>query len=279
MATKKVNKTVSAPVSKDETFVSLTMAKGLTENETAIEEKLHALYNIQKADTAIDKIYLLRGELPLEVKDIEDEIEGLKTRIANNKADIETLEAAISANRQKVVDDQEAIAKYKGQQDNVKNNREYESIEHEIEFQELDIQAAEKHIKDDSIAIEKKNGVIEETTARLTMREEDLAGKKKELEAIVEETAREEEKLLAERAALEAKVDERMLAAYNRVRNSTKNRLAVVAVKDGACTGCFNQIPPQRQLDILSNKKIIVCEYCGRILVNPSFDSSENAEK
>lgn len=278
MATKKVNKTVSAPISKDETFVSLTMAKGLAENEIAIEEKLQALYNIQKADTAIDKIYLLRGELPLEVKDIEDEIEGLKTRIANNQADIAALEAAISANRQKVTDDEDAVAKYKAQQDNVKNNREYESIEHEIEFQELDIQAAQKHIKDDTIAIEKKNAVIEETTARLSMREEDLEGKKKELEAIVEETAKEEEKLLAERAALEAKVDERMLAAYTRVRNSTKNRLAVVSVKDGACTGCFNQIPPQRQLDILSNKKIIVCEYCGRILVNPSFDTTENAE-
>lgn len=278
MATKKVNKTVSAPISKDETFVSLTMAKSLTENETAIEEKLHALYNIQKADTAIDKIYLLRGELPLEVKDIEDEIEGLKTRIANNQADIQVLETAIANNRQKVADDREAIAKYKAQQDNVKNNREYESIEHEIEFQEFDIQAAEKHIKDDTIAIEKKNGVIEETSARLQMREEDLDAKKKELEAIVEETAKEEEKLLAERAVLEAKVDERMLAAYTRVRNSTKNRLAVVTVKDGACSGCFNQIPPQRQLDILSNKKIIVCEYCGRILVNPSFDAAENAE-
>jgi len=278
MATKKVNKTVSAPVSQDETFVSLTMAKGLTENENAIEEKLHALYNIQKADTAIDKIYLLRGELPLEVKDIEDEIEGLKTRISNNQADIDALEAAIAANRQKVTDAQEAIAKYKAQQDNVKNNREYESIEHEIEYQELDIQAAQKHVKDDTIAIEKKKAVIDETAARLKMREEDLEGKKKELEAIVEETAKEEEKLLADRAVLEEKVDERMLAAYTRVRNSTKNRLAVVTVKDGACSGCFNQIPPQRQLDIMSNKKIIVCEYCGRILVNPSFDASQDAE-
>lgn len=278
MATKKVNKTVSAPVSQDETFVSLTMAKGLSENENAIEEKLQALYNIQKADTAIDKIYLLRGELPLEVKDIEDETEGLKTRIANNQADIDAFEAAIASNRQKVVDDQELIAKYKAQQDNVKNNREYESIEHEIEFQELDIQAAQKHIKDDTIAIEKRKSIIEDTKVRLQMREDDLADKKKELEAIVEETAREEERLLAERAQLEAKVDERMLAAYNRVRNSTKNRLAVVTVKDGACSGCFNQIPPQRQLDIMSNKKIIVCEYCGRILVNPSFDTGKDAE-
>ena len=278
MATKKENKTVSAPVTKDETFVSLTMAKGLTENEKAIEEKLHALYDIQKADTAIDKIYLLRGELPLEVKDIEDEIEGLKTRIANNQAEIDRYEAVIAENRQKLVDDQEIIAKYKAQQDNVKNNREYESIEHEIEFQELDIQAAQKHIKDDTIAIEKKKAVIDETAALLAMREEDLESKKKELEAIVEETSKEEEKLLAERSQLEAKVDERMLAAYNRVRNSTKNRLAVVTVKGGACTGCFNQIPAQRQLDILSNKKIIVCEYCGRILVNPSFDAQENAE-
>lgn len=278
MATKKVNKTVSAPVSQDETFVSLTMAKGLSENENAIEEKLQALYNIQKADTAIDKIYLLRGELPLEVKDIEDETEGLKTRIANNQADIDAFEAAIASNRQKVVDDQELIAKYRAQQDNVKNNREYESIEHEIEFQELDIQAAQKHIKDDTIAIEKRKSIIEDTKVRLQMREDDLADKKKELEAIVEETAREEERLLAERSQLEAKVDERMLAAYNRVRNSTKNRLAVVTVKDGACSGCFNQIPPQRQLDIMSNKKIIVCEYCGRILVNPSFDTGKDAE-
>jgi len=278
MATKKENKTVSAPVTKDETFVSLTMVKGLTDNEKAVEEKLHALYNIQQADTAIDKIYLQRGELPLEVKDIEDEIEGLKTRIANNQADIEKLEDAMAANRQKVTDDQEAIAKYKAQQDNVKNNREYESIEHEIEFQELDIQAAEKHIKDDAVVIEKKKAIIEETNGRLKMREEDLAAKKQELEAIVEETAKEEAKLLAIRGELEAKVDERMLAAYNRVRNSTKNRLAVVTVKDGACTGCFNQIPAQRQLDIKSNKKIIVCEYCGRILVDSSFDAQKDAE-
>ena len=275
MATKKVNKTVSAPVSQDETFVSLTMAKGLSENENAIEEKLQALYNIQKADTAIDKIYLLRGELPLEVKDIEDETEGLKTRIANNQADIDAFEAAIASNRQKVVDDQELIAKYRAQQDNVKNNREYESIEHEIEFQELDIQAAQKHIKDDTIAIEKRKSIIEETKVRLQMREDDLADKKKELEAIVEETAKEEERLLAERSQLEAKVDERMLAAYNRVRNSTKNRLAVVTVKDGACSGCFNQIPPQRKLDIAQGKKIIVCEYCGRILVKPEFKDED----
>lgn len=278
MATKKATKAVpAAPVSNDETFVSISINKGLSDSESAVEEKLHALYNIQKVDTAIDKIVLLRGELPLEVQEIEDEIEGYRTRIANNQADIDRLEAAIAGYRQRIADAGENLARYKAQQDNVKNNREYESISHEIEYQELDIMTCEKHVKEDAFEIDNKKISIADTEERLKMRQEDLEAKKTELASIVEETAREEEKLLAERKALEAKVDERMLVAYTRVRNSTRNHLAVVAVKDGACSGCFNQIPPQRQIDIASNKKIIVCEYCGRILVNPSFDS-ENAE-
>lgn len=274
--TKKATKVTAAPVPQDETFVSLTMSKSAGDADAiAIEDKLHALYNIQQVDTEIDKIYLLRGELPLEVKDIEDEIEGLKTRIANSKSEVDAYEAQISVNKQKIVEAQEAIAKYTAQQEKVKNNREYESIGKELEFQDLEIQAANKHIKDDQILSEEKKQIIADTEARLALREEDLAGKKAELETIVEETAKDEEKLLAEREALAAKIDQRMLNAYNRVRSNTKNKLAVVTVQRDACGGCFNKIPSQRQLDINSSKKIIVCEYCGRILVSSSFAKGE----
>ncbi len=279
MATKKAKTVAAAPVSKDETFVSLTMSKAAGDSDAvAIEDKLHALYNIQQLDTQIDKIYLLRGELPLEVKDIEDEVEGLKTRIANYEKDLAAAEAQIAGNKQKITEAEEAIAKYTAQQEKVKNNREYESIGKELEFQDLEIQSANKHIKDDQILCEEKKAAIEDTKARLAMREEDLSGKKAELETIVEETAKDEERLLKEREALAAKVDQRMLNAYDRVRSNTKNKLAVVTVQRDACGGCFNKIPSQRQLDINSNKKIIVCEYCGRILVSSQFASQSKEQ-
>lgn len=272
VTTKKATKVTAAPELQDETFVSLTMSKTAAEADAiAIEDKLHALYNIQQVDTRIDRIHLLRGELPLEVKDIEDEIEGLRTRIENNRNELKAFEAQIAVNKQKIIEAEEAIAKYTAQQEKVKNNREYESIGKELEFQDLEIQAANKHIKDDQILSEEKKQIIADTEARLALREEDLAGKKAELETIVEETAKDEQKLLAEREVLAAKIDRRMLNAYDRVRSNTKNKLAVVTVQRDACGGCFNKIPSQRQLDINSSKKIIVCEYCGRILVSSSF--------
>ena len=272
MATSKA-KTVATPIDKGETFVSLSMDKKLGDSDSlAIEEKLHTLYKIQQTDTKIDKIYLLRGELPLEVQDIEDEVEGLKTRIANANDEIAAAESAKANNNAKIAESEEALAKYNAQRDNVKNNREYDSISKEIEFQELEKLTCEKRNREANFLIEEKKALIEETQKTLTLREEDLAGKRKELETIVEETAKDEEALLKEREALVSVLDERMVIAYNKVRSNTKNKLAVVTVKRDACGGCFNKIPPQRQIDIASSKKIIVCEYCGRILVNSDFE-------
>ena len=275
MATSKA-KTVAAPIDKEETFVSLSMAKNLGESDSlAIEDKLHTLYKIQQTDTKIDKIYLLRGELPLEVQDMEDEVEGLKTRIANAKADIESAESANAGNRARFTESEEALVKYNEQRDNVKNNREYDSITKEIEYQELEKLTCEKRIREANLLIEEKKALIAETESLLALREEDLANKRKELECIVEETAKDEEVLLKEREALISKLDERMVIAYNKVRSNTKNKLAVVTVKRDACGGCFNKIPPQRQIDISSSKKIIVCEYCGRILVSSDFEKKD----
>ena len=268
-------KVAAAPVDQEETFVSLAMAKNLGDSEASVEEKLRALYKIQQTDTAVDKIYLLRGELPLEVKDIEDEIEGLNTRIANAKADIEAAGEKITACEHRISEAEEALAKYNEQRDNVKNNREFESISKEIEYQELEITAARKHIGEAKLLIDARNGLVEDTQAILALRNDDLAAKRKELESIVAETAKDEERLNAQRAELITKIDQRMLNAYERVRKNTHNKLAVVTVQRDACGGCFNKIPPQRRLDIEASKRIIVCEYCGRILVSSSFGKEE----
>ena len=277
MATTKA-KTKAMPIDQDETFVSLSMAKNLGDNDSvAIEEKLHTLYRIQQTDTTIDRIHLLRGELPLEVQDIEDEVEGLKTRIANAKDEIAAAESAIATHRAQITECEEALAKYNAQRDNVKNNREYESISKEIEYMDLQKQFCEKKIRESNLLIEEKKALVAETEEHLKLREEDLDNKRKELETIVKETAKDEAQLMKEREELVAKIDERMFIAYNKVRENTKNKLAVVTVKRDACGGCFAKIPPQRQLDIASSKKIIVCEYCGRILVNSDFEK-ENKE-
>ena len=268
-------KVAAAPVDQEETFVSLAMAKNLGDSESSVEEKLRALYKIQQTDTEIDKIYLLRGELPLEVKDIEDEIEGLNTRIANAKADIAAAGEKITVCERRIAEAEDALAKYNEQRDNVKNNREFESISKEIEYQELEITAARKHIGEAKLLIDARNGLVEDTQAILALRNDDLAAKRKELESIVAETAKDEERLLAERAELVTKIDQRMLNAYERVRKNTHNKLAVVTVQRDACGGCFNKIPPQRRLDIEASKRIIVCEYCGRILVSSSFGKEE----
>lgn len=275
MATTKA-KTIATPIDKDETFVSLSISKNFNDNDSvAIEEKLRTLYKIQQTDTKIDRIYLLRGELPLEVQDIEDEVEGLKTRISNAKEEIAAAEFATNSNRAKIAECEEALAKYNEQRDNVKNNREYDSISKEIEFQDLEKQTCEKRIREANFLIEEKKQLVAETEARLAMREEDLAAKRQELATIVEETAKDEEALVKERETLAAKLDERMMIAYTKVRSNTKNKLAVVTVKRDACGGCFAKIPPQRKLDIDSSKKIIVCEYCGRILVSSEFEKEE----
>lgn len=270
MATKKVNK-IETPIDQKETFVSLQ--KNMSDTDAvAMEEKLRTLYKIQQTDSKIDKIYLLRGELPLEVQDLEDEIAGLQTRISNAKAEIEQLTQQNANYRNRIEESKRDIAKYEAQRDNVKNNREYDSITKEIEFQDLDQQVSLKRIKENDVEILQRNEVLSDAAQKLSLREADLVEKKKELETIVEETAKEEAVLLKEKEALAATLDERMIVAYNRVRSNAHNHLAVVTVNRDACGGCFNKIPPQRQLDIRESKKIIVCEYCGRILVSPEFE-------
>ena len=274
MATKKkVNKIVT-PIDQRETFVSLQ--KNMADTDSiAMEQKLHTLYRIQQTDTKIDKIYLLRGELPLEVQDLEDEIAGLQTRINNAKAEIKDIEKVNAEHKHTIEESKHLVAKYDAQRDNVKNNREYESITKEIEYQDLEQQVAAKKIRENEALISEKKQLIEETQQTLSLRESDLVEKKKELETIVEETAKEEETLLKEREALVGQIDERMMVAYTKVRANAHNKLAVVTVTRDACGGCFNKIPPQRRLDIEESKKIIVCEYCGRILVSSAFEKED----
>ncbi len=240
--------------------------------EFTIEERLEALYNLQQIVTKIDKIRILRGELPAEVQDIEDEVAGLKTRIDNCNLEIENLNAKISAKKNDISVAREIIAKKEVDQNNIKNNREYDAITKEIEFQNLDIQLSEKHINDFTIEEAQKQEELANAMKRLEERSEDLSQKKAELDNIIAETRQEEDALLNEVNVLEEKIEERLLVAFKRIRKNARNGLAVVTVERDACGGCFNKIPPQRQLDIKMRKKIIVCEYCGRILVDNYFE-------
>ena len=274
MATSKKNNTVIPPVVEGETFTSLQIAKDLG-SDVSVETKLRLLYRLQQTDSKIDKIYLLRGELPLEVQDLEDSIEGLKTRIANLEKEIKDGAEFIAQKKQDMVSSKALIEKYEAQRNNVKNNREYDSLSKEIEFQTLEIELAEKKIGDTNKALVDKKDALANATAVLEGREIDLNNKRKELETIVEETQKEEEDLLKLVAELEEQIEPRMLNAYRKVRSNLRNKLAVVTVKRDACGGCFNKIPPQRQLDIALSKKIIVCEYCGRILISPEFENEQ----
>ncbi len=269
MATKK-NNTAVPPVIEGETFASLQIAKNM---DTDMEAKLKLLYKLQKTDSKIDQIYLLRGELPLEVQDLEDDVAGLETRIANANKAIEEGEAFIAQKKHDIVSSKALIEKYEAQRNNVKNNREYDSLSKEIEFQDLEVQLSEKKINDTLKSIAQKKELLSEVSEELEGRKIDLENKKKELESIVEETRKDEEQLLKESEEIQGKIDPRMLNAYKKVRSNARNKLAVVTVKRDACGGCFNKIPPQKQLDIAASKKIIVCEYCGRILVSPEFDN------
>jgi len=219
-------------------------------------------------DTAIDKIRILRGELPLEVQDLEDEIEGLQTRVSKFDEDIESLDKSINGKKQEIANAQELIKKYAEQQNNVRNNREYDSLSKEIEFQTLEIELSEKRIREFTVKIDEKKVVIGESTEVLDGRKLDLENKNKELDDIIDETKKEEDVMEKKSAKLEEIIEERLVSAYKKIRGNARNGLAVVPVERDACGGCFNKIPPQRQLDIASRKKIIVCEYCGRILVD-----------
>jgi hypothetical protein len=258
------------------------MATNKTEagvKEMTIAEKLRALYELQQVGTSIDKIRILRGELPLEVQDLEDEIEGLQTRVSKFEEDIETLNKSIAGKKTEIANAQSLIKKYEEQQNNVRNNREYDSLSKEIEFQTLEIELCEKRINEFTAQISDKTEVIEESRTQLNERSGDLEVKRKELSDIVSETKKEEEQLEKKSEDIKGILDERLQSAYNKIRSNARNGLAVVSVERDACGGCYNKIPPQRQLDIASRKKIIVCEYCGRILVDDLIMEEEAAKK
>lgn len=243
------------------------MAGTATKKEVTVAEKLDALFELQKIDSEIDRIRTIRGELPLEVQDLEDELEGLETRINKIQEETKELENEVLDRKNATKDSETAISKYKEQQNNVRNNREYESLAKEIEFQELEIKLHEKKSKEAKFKIDSKKELLSEAKERFEFRQSDLKTKKAELDEIVGETQKEEEDLLKKSEAAKKKIDDRLVFAYNRLRDNAKNGLAVVVVDRDACGGCFNKIPPQRQLDITSKKKVIVCEHCGRILV------------
>ncbi len=236
-----------------------------------VREKLKALFELQVVASEIDKIKTLRGELPLEVQDLEDDITGLATRISNYEDDIDTLETSISNRKTAIKESEALIAKYTEQQNNVRNNREYDSLSKEIEFQKLEIELSEKRIREFTADLKTKKEAIEGSRKQLEEREEDLSRKQKELEEITAETKIEEEKLNNKGEKIEEMIEPRLLTAFKRIRKNARNGLAVVTVQRDACGGCFNKIPPQRQLDIANRKKIIVCEYCGRILVDDNI--------
>lgn len=241
-----------------------------TKAESAVAAKLVALYRLQHVDSMVDKIRTQRGELPLEVQDLEDEVAGLETRMNKLADDLKAAETAVSDKQNFIKDAKANIKKYEAQQSKVRNNREYDSLSKEIEFQNLEIQLAEKRIKEGKFASESKSAAVEESKQLFKDRKKDLDLKKKELDDIIAETEKEEKELAKKSSAAAGEVEERLLTAYRRIRGNARNGLAVVHMERGSCGGCFNAIPPQRQLDIASHKKIIVCEHCGRILVDDS---------
>jgi uncharacterized protein len=243
--------------------------------DLTVEEKLRALMDLQIVDSRIDKIKTIRGELPLEVEDLEAEIEGMETRIKRKKSEITQLEAEINGKKNLMREAATLITKYEAQQLNVRNNREFDSLSKEIEYQSLEIQLAEKRIKEFRARIDLFEQEIEGYVTRLEERKADLSHKKGELDAIIAETQKDEEKLQNFSTTFSGHIEDRYLTAYKRIRSNSFNGMAVVPIERNACGGCFNMIPPQRQLDIAQRKKIIVCEHCGRILVDAELHSDE----
>lgn len=249
--------------------------KQSAEKEITVEERLSTLYQLQAMMTEIDKIKTLRGELPLEVQDLEDEIAGLETRLQNYQSEIKDFENAVVGQKHRITESNGLIERYKTQLDNVRNNREFDNLSKEIEFQGLEIEFSEKKIREFGEAINNKKNDIAELSERLEGRKADLIQKRNELEQIISETKQDEEKLREKVKKLEVNIEPRLLAAFKRIRKGARNGLAVVYVQRGACGGCFNKIPPQKQLDIKLRKKIIVCEYCGRIMIDPELAGVE----
>ena len=265
------------PVIKEAPKKINPLARPIVRGENAIEDKLRALFQLQLIDSEVDQIRNVRGELPLEVSDLEDEIAGLETRVGNYTEETSALEEQAKMRKQAIKDANAQIKKYQTQQMGVKNNREYDSLNKEIEFQQLEIQLSEKRIKEHTGDLAAKKQIVEASETLLEDRKADLKTKQGELESIIAETEKEEELLLKESKKAETIIDERLLTAYKRIRNNVRNGLAVVSIARDACGGCFNKIPPQRQLDIRQRKKVIVCEHCGRILVDPAILDYFNA--
>ena len=263
--------TEEAPVEKEEA------PKPVDPVEVSVEQKLVALYTLQQVDSKIDEIRAYRGNLPLEIQDIEDEIAGLETRITNFKDESKKHQKDISDYKIKIKETEALIKKYEEQQNNVRNNREYDSLTKEIEYQQLDNQLSEKRIKEITAKDNDLATKVADAQMRLTELKASLKEKKDELHSLVEGTEKEEEQLLQRSADCEKLVEDRLLVAYKRIRKNARNGLAVVGIFDEACGGCFNRIPPQHQLDICTHKKIIVCEYCGRILVDKGIIAQYNA--
>ena len=236
--------------------------------DSKVAQKLEALTKLQSIDSQLDEIKKVRGALPDEVMDLEDEVAGYETRIEKHNSGIEELELAISNNKIAIKDAQKLIEKYNEQQMNVRNNREYDAITKEVELQELEIQILEKRIKETYAKIDTKNLEIEDTKNTLEERKKDLDNKKSELATITAESEEEERKLMSDREKAAKQIEERLLNSYNKVRGNVRNGLAVVPIKRDACGGCFNVVPPQKQAEVREQKKLIICEHCGRILAD-----------
>lgn len=239
--------------------------------DLSVEERLKALYQLQTTLSAIDEERALRGELPLEVQDLEDEIAGLTTRVEKIKNDIKDFEDAVRQKRAEIAEAQASVERYKSQLNDVKNNREYDTLSKEIEFQTLEIELCNKKIREANTKVEEKTADLKAAEEQIVDRRQALEEKKNELDEIMDETRAEEERLKEKAKELEVKIEPRLLASFKRIRKNARNGLGIVYVQRDACGGCFNKIPPQRQLDIKMHKKIIVCEYCGRILIDPEL--------
>ena len=243
--------------------------------ELSTAEKIAALYELQQVDSRIDQINYIKGSLPLEIADMQDEVAGIEARIAQYSSEAEALTADVKTKKEEIETAKAAIEKYEAQQREVRNNREFESLGKEIEFQHLEIELCEKRIKEFTAESKAKKALAAESKEILEDRKKELALKQEELESIETETADETKQLEAKSSEVSKKIDTRILDAYHRIRRNTRNGLAVVTVTRDACGGCFNRIPPQRQIDIQSSKKVIVCEYCGRILVSGELAVAE----
>lgn len=239
--------------------------------DLSVEEKLKTLYQLQTTLSSIDEKKALRGELPLEVQDLEDEIAGLTTRVDKIESEINEFNAAVSQKRAEIGQAQISVDRYKMQLEEVKNNREYDTLSKEIEFQSLEIELCNKKIKEAIVKINERDRDLNSVREQIAARTDDLEQKRNELNEIMQETREEEEKLKDKAKVFETKIDSRLLSSFKRIRKNARNGLGIVYVQRDACGGCFNKIPPQRQLDIKMHKKIIVCEYCGRILVDPEL--------